>query len=131
MKTIEIEEIFDQKPSVVWKIISDLSRTDWVPGVEEISLEGNTREFFMEGMGKLKEKILLCDHEEMILKYSAIESPVELGHHLACIKLTENELGCSFQWTTEIEPEIYSPGIKQSMIASIDQLKKILKNQLP
>ena len=51
MKTIEIEEIFDQKPSVVWKIISDLSRTDWVPGVEEISLEGATREFFMEGMG--------------------------------------------------------------------------------
>ena len=51
MKTIEIEEIFDQKPSVVWKIISDLSRTDWVPGVEEISLEGDTREFFMEGMG--------------------------------------------------------------------------------
>ena len=74
MKTIEIEEIFDQKPSVVWKIISDLSRTDWVPGVEEISLEGDTREFFMEGMGKLKEKILLCDHEEMILKYSAVES---------------------------------------------------------
>ena len=102
-----------------------------MPGVEEISLEGDTREFFMEGMGKLKEKILLCDHEEMILKYSAVESPVELGHHLACIKLTENELGCSFQWTTEIEPEIYSPGIEQSMIASIEQLKKILKNQLP
>ena len=131
MKTIEIKEIFDQKPSVVWEIISDLSRTDWVPGVEEISLEGDTREFFMEGMGKLKEKILLCDHQEMILEYSAIESPVELGHHLARIKLIKNELGCSFEWTTEIEPEIYSPGIEQSMIVSIDQLKKILKNQLP
>jgi hypothetical protein len=58
-------------------------------------------------------------------------TPVELNHHLACIEISENEIGCGFKWTTEIDPEIYSSGIEQGMISSLKQLKKILNNQLP
>ena len=131
MKTLNLTENLSHKASVVWEVISDVSRTDWVPGVEKISLNEDTREFFMEGMGKIKEKIVLCDHENKILKYSAIESPVELNHHLACIEISENEMVCDFKLTTEIDPEIYSSGIEQGMISSLKQLKKILNNQLP
>ena len=131
MKTLSLTENLSYKASVVWEVISDISRTDWVPGVEEILLNEDTREFFMEGMGKIKEKIVLCDHENMVLKYSAIESPVELNHHLACIEIHEKEMGCDFKWTTEIEPEIYSSGIEQGMISSLKELKKILNNELP
>ena len=131
MKILNLYENLNQRDEVVWEVISNLSRTDWVPGVDTIFLEEDTREFFMEGLGKIKEKILLCDHKNKILKYSAIESPVELNHHLACIELTNNEKGCHFKWTTEIDPEIYSSGIEQGMISSLNQLKKILNNQLP
>ena len=131
MQTLSFSENLEQDIQTVWEIISDLSRTDWVPGVSEISLNDDTREFFMEGMGKIKEKILLCDHENKILKYSAIESPVELNHHFACIELSENDVGCEFKWTTEIDPGVYSSGIEQGMISSLKQLKKILNNQLP
>ena len=131
MKTLSLTENLNFKASEVWEVISDISRTDWVPGVDKISLSEDTREFFMEGMGKIKEKIVLCDHENKVLKYSAIESPVELNHHLACIEISENEMGCEFKWTTEIEPGMYSSGIEQSMITSLKQLKKILNNQLP
>jgi len=131
MQTLSFSENLEQDIQTVWEIISDLSRTDWVPGVNEISLNDDTREFFMEGMGKITEKILLCDHENKVLKYSAIESPVELNHHLACIELSENDVGCEFKWTTEIDPGVYSSGIEQGMISSLKQLKKILNNQLP
>ena len=131
MKTLKLTENLSHKASVVWEVISDISRTDWVPGVDKISLNEDTREFFMEGMGKIKEKIVLCDHENKVLKYSAIESPVELNHHLACIEISKNEKGCDFKWTTEIDPEIYSSGIEQGMVSSLNQLKKILNNQLP
>ena len=131
MKTISLKENLSHKASSVWGVISDISRTDWVPGVDKISLNEDTREFYMEGMGKIKEKIVLCDHENMVLKYSAIESPVELNHHLACIEVSENKMGCDFKWTTEIDPEIYSSGIEQGMISSLKELKKILNNQLP
>ena len=131
MKTLTITESLNHNVSLVWEIISDLSRSDWVPGVDEISMENDTREFFMEGMGKIKEKILLCDERNKVLKYSAIETPAEIKHHLACIELTESETGCDFSWSTEIDPEIYSSGVKQGMISSLEQLKKILDNQLP
>jgi len=94
-------------------------------------MENDTREFFMQGMGKIKEKILLCDERNKVLKYSAIETPAEIKHHLACIELTESETGCDFSWSTEIDPEIYSSGVEQGMISSLEQLKKILDNQLP
>jgi len=131
MNVLKLSESLNHTAVTVWKVISDLSRTDWVPGVDEISLQDDTRHFFMEGMGKIKEKIVLCDHKNMILKYTAIESPVELNHHLAYIEISENEMGCDFKWTTEIDPEIYSSGIEQGMISSLKQLKKILNNQLP
>ena len=108
MKTLTITESLNHNVSLVWEIISDLSRSDWVPGVDEISMENDTREFFMQGMGKIKEKILLCDERNKVLKYSAIETPAEIKHHLACIELTESETGCDFSWSTEIDPEIYS-----------------------
>ena len=131
MKTLTITESLNHNVSLVWEIISDLSRSDWVPGVDEISMENDTREFFMQGMGKIKEKILLCDETNKVLKYSAIETPAEIKHHLACIELTENETGCDFSWSTEIDPEIYGFGVEQGMISSLEQLKKILDNQLP
>tara|TARA_B100001123_G_C15144985_1_gene961170 strand:- start:12 stop:407 length:396 start_codon:yes stop_codon:yes gene_type:complete len=131
MKTLSLTEHLNHEASVVWEVISDISRADWVPGVEKISLNEDSREFFMEGMGKIKEKIIVCDHENKILKYSAIKSPVELKHHLASIEIKENEKGCDFKWTTEIDPEVYSSGIEQGMISSLQELKKILNNQLP
>ncbi len=68
MKTLSISKNLSHKASVVWEVISDISRTDWVSGVDKISLNEDTREFFMEGMGKIKEKIVLCDHENKVLK---------------------------------------------------------------
>jgi len=131
MKVLKLSESLNHKIETVWEVISDVSRTDWVPGVDEISLNGDIREFFMEGMGKIKEKVLICDERNKVLKYSAIETPAEIKHHLAYIELTESETGCDFSLSTEIDPEIYSSGVEKGMISSLEQLKKILDNQLP
>ena len=78
MKKIEEIREFNYEIEEIWTIISDISRSDWVPGVSKISLENDTRIFEMEGMGDLVEKILSCDHEEMELKYSAIKTETYL-----------------------------------------------------
>ena len=69
MKPIIVSETYPYKLDLAWEIISDLKRTDWVPGVENITLNGDVRSFTMEGMGKIKEKILLCDERKKILQY--------------------------------------------------------------
>jgi len=127
MKTIEEKRSFNVSPKMIWNIISDLSRSDWVPGVESITLEDNVRTFKMQGMGRLVEKIIKCDHDALELEYSAIETLAPINHHLAKIKLVskENE-STDFIWTTEIDPEEFADAIHQGMVSSLDQLELVL-----
>ena len=131
MEKIKISREINKPVSSVWEVISDLSRTDWVPGVEKIILIDDKRKFFMHGMGEITERILLCDHIEKRLEYSAVNSPVEINHHLATIKLSKKAGKCLFYWVTEIEPEIYGDAIKEAMVLSLNTLEGILCNQLP
>ena len=127
MKTIEEKRSFNVSPQMIWNIISDLSRSDWVPGVESITLEDNVRTFKMKGMGRLVEKIVKCDHDVYELEYSAIETLAPINHHLAKIKLVSNESeSTDFIWTTEIDPEEFADAILQGMVSSLDQLELVL-----
>jgi hypothetical protein len=127
MKTIEEKRSFNVSPQTIWKIISDLSRSDWVPGVESINLEDNVRIFKMKGMGRLVERILKCDHDALELEYSAVETIAPINHHLAKIKLISNENDSTdFIWTTEIDPEEFADAILQGMVSSLDQLDLVL-----
>tara|TARA_X000000368_G_scaffold216079_1_gene170552 strand:+ start:116 stop:511 length:396 start_codon:yes stop_codon:yes gene_type:complete len=127
MKTIEEKRSFNVPPQMIWNIISDLSRSDWVPGVESITLEDSVRTFKMKGMGRLVEKILKCNHDAYELEYSAIETLAPINHHLAKIKLVSNENeSTNFIWTTEIDPEEFADAILQGMVSSLDQLELVL-----
>ena len=126
----KIEEIkeFKATSDVLWNIISDIGRSDWVPGVESIKIEGNKRIFKMAGMGRLGEEIIECNHEKMELSYSAIETMAPIQHHLAKIKLISKEQNTIFSWTTEIDPPDFADAIRQGMLASLNELEKLLKN---
>ena len=84
----------------------------------------------MEGMGSITEKILECNHETMTLKYSAIETRTPIKHHLATMQLKSkgNDI-CELEWTTEIDPEVFSDAIYQGMLISVEGLKKVLANK--
>jgi len=127
MKYIQEKRLFNFSPQIIWSIVSDLSRSDWVPGVESITLEDNVRTFKMKGMGRLVEKIVKCDHDVYELEYSAIETLAPINHHLAKIKLVSNENeSTNFIWTTEIDPEEFADAILQGMVSSLDQLELVL-----
>ena len=114
--------------SFLWNILSDVTRCDWVPTIDSINLEGDCRVFEMDGMGKVRERILLLDNEYMKLKYSAIETPAPIQHHLATMQITEiDDSSCQLDWTTEIEPEIFAEAIHQGMLISIEGIKSIIK----
>tara|TARA_B100000959_G_scaffold228576_1_gene243939 strand:- start:5013 stop:5396 length:384 start_codon:yes stop_codon:yes gene_type:complete len=122
MKIIEERRLFDVRPEDIWEIISDLSRCDWVPGVERITLKGSKRTFKMKGMGQLVEEIHKCDHHNLELEYSAVETMAPINHHLARIKLTKEGDKTVFLWTTQIDPEEFSDAIREGMVSSLDQL---------
>ena len=126
MKTLKEEPIFNCSAESLWNILSDVSRCDWVPTIDKITLDGDCRFFEMEGMGTITEKILLKDNEKMVLQYSAIETPAPIEHHLATMKIVPNDNStCVLEWTTEIKPEIFADSIHQGMLVSIEGIKKI------
>tara|TARA_B110000438_G_scaffold2731_1_gene2824 strand:- start:178 stop:564 length:387 start_codon:yes stop_codon:yes gene_type:complete len=126
MKKIEEIREFDYEIEEIWKIISDVSRSDWVPGVSKITLENDTRIFEMEGMGDLVERIINCDNSSYELTYSAIKTAIPIDHHLAKIKLSQVKNKTVFNWSTEIEPEIFADAIQNGMQESLEGLQRVL-----
>ena len=127
MKTLNEITIFDCSANHLWSILSDISRCDWVPTIENITLEDDCSVFEMEGMGTVKEKILLLDNENMKLQYSAVETRTPIQHHLATMQITSfRKETCKLDWTTEIDPEIFADAIHQGMLISIDGIKKVI-----
>ena len=128
MKKLCETQIFECSAKTLWEILSNVSRCDWVPTIKEITLEGDCRLFEMEGMGTVKERILLLDNESMRLQYSAVETPTPIQHHLATMQISSiDESHCELEWTTEIEPEVFAEAVHQGMLISIEGIKKIIR----
>ena len=128
MKLLEEERIFNCSADVLWSILSDVSRCDWVPSVEEITLDRDCRLFKMAGMGRIVERILLLDNETMTLQYSAIETPVPVDHHRATMHVLEvDEERCQLEWKTEIDPDTFADGVHQGMVTSLQGIESLLR----
>ena len=127
MKVLREKKTLDCSASTLWSILSDVTRCDWVPTINKIELEGDCRIFEMEGMGQIKEQILLLDNETMTLQYSAIETRTPIDHHLATIQIKEDSDNSRIlNWSTEIEPDIFAEAIHQGMLLSIEGIKKVI-----
>tara|TARA_B100000579_G_C22833262_1_gene857209 strand:- start:1141 stop:1524 length:384 start_codon:yes stop_codon:yes gene_type:complete len=127
MKTLKEDIRLNCSAEELWSILSDIGRCDWVPTIEEITLEGDCRHFEMKGMGQITEKILKLDHANMLLQYSAIQTPAPVEHHLATMQIASiNDQKCMLSWTTEISPDIFADGIHQGMLVSIEGIQKII-----
>ena len=128
MKVLSESKVFACPAEELWEILSDVSRCDWVPSVEKISLEGVSRTFEMEGIGKVRENILSLDNVNMELQYSAVDTPNPIDHHLAKMQVTKlDNNSCELLWTTEIKPEIFAEAVHHGMLISIKEIEKVLK----
>ena len=129
MKVLSESKVFNCSAKTLWDILSDISRCDWVPSVDEITLEGVSRVFEMEGIGKVRENILSLDNENMKLQYSAVETPNPIEHHLATMQVVElDSENCELNWTTEIDPEIFSEAVHHGMLISIKCLEEVISD---
>ena len=126
MKTILVEEELPHAAATVWAIVGDVTRSDWVPGVDAISEVDDVRSFTMAEVGEVQERILINVADDFCLQYAAIKTPAKLEHHLATIQLTPAGEGCLITWTTEIAPPEFADSVEQRMKAAIKQLQQVL-----
>ena len=130
MKTVTLDAELESPIEKIWAIFADVTRCDWVPGVDAISEKNGIRSFNMAGIGEVQEKKLKLDDQNHCLQYSAIKTPSGVDHHLATIQLTALDNNrCQLQWTTEIEPDQFAAAIEQAMNISLDGLRSVLASQ--
>lgn len=111
----------------LWVILSDVTRCDWVPTVDAIRLEGSCRVFEMEGMGQVKERILLLDNDAKTLQYSAVETRTPIKHHLATMQVSAvDDDRCRLDWTTEIDPDLFADAVHHGMRVSIAGIVRVV-----
>lgn len=123
---IRIEHALPFAADVVWNVVGDPGRVDWVPGVESCEMETDVRRFRMAGAGELAERILLRDPERRRLEYGVVVSTPPLKSHRAAIEIREQPEGCLLIWETEVEPEVVEPFIRRSMEGALEQLERVL-----
>ena len=126
MKTVSLEHEFACPAGAVWEIVSDVCRSDWVPMVDAIVMDGDVRSFEMAGIGRIQERILEVDHDALRLRYSAISTPANIEHHLATICIVPEVDSCVLHWTTEIAPDQFADTVRGGMQLSISGLRKVL-----
>ena len=126
MKTVSLEQEFACPAGAVWVIVSDVCRSDWVPMVDAIAMDGDVRSFEMAGVGRIQERILEVDHDALRLRYSAISTPANVEHHLATICIVPEVDSCVLHWTTEIAPDQFADTVRGGMQLSISGLRKVL-----
>ena len=127
MRVLSERVQLDCSAKKLWSILSDIGRCDWVPTIDKIIVDGDSRFFEMEGMGTITEKILFKDDYQMVLQYSAIKTPAPIEHHLATMKIIPRDnFSCFLEWTAGIEPEIFAESIHRGTLASIEGIKNIL-----
>ncbi len=125
MIAVERQLLLAAAPSVVWAIVGDVTRIDWVPVITHCTLQGDVRTMTMTGVGEVQERILRRDPATMQLEYGLINNPRVTVHH-ARLQVRPHAAGCELVWITQIEPDALEPLIAAGMDASLTALRALV-----
>lgn len=128
MASIRITERIAASPDDAWKIISDVGNiSDWFPGIDESSAEGDTRRCSM-GEIELVEKIVTLDDELRRLQYSITESPMDIGHHLATVDILDDGGNTLIVYSCDITPDEGAAIMQPALEGGVQALKEKLES---
>ena len=122
---IDLNHHFECTADALWAIVGDPARSDWVPGVEALTMQDDVRRMQMAGAGVVAERITRRDDAARRLEYQVIESTPPLARHRASITVSEHDGGASMRWTTEVEPAAVERFIQASMAQCIARLEEL------
>ncbi len=117
----------------VWSLIGGFNALpDWHPAVEksELEEEGQMRRLSLAGGGTIIEKLEKINENERTYSYSIVDSPLPLANYTAILKVTEDEDGCTVDWSSQFDPAGGTEGEAADVVrgiyqAGFDNLKKM------
>ena len=108
MASEEVEVVVAAKADDVWAKVGDFGGVgDFLPGIDDLRLEGNDRVISMFGM-EIRERLVDKDDEARSISYTIVEGvPVE--RHRATITVEPRGDASLVRWGFEVEPDEMAP----------------------
>src|SRR3954452_25547268 len=99
------ETNIDRDPAVVWGIVREFGRLgEWMPGIDACDVDGDDRVLSMMGIS-VRERLVSRDDDKRVLTYSIVESPLNLEHHEATIRVDEGADGSHVTYDVDVAPD--------------------------
>lgn len=129
MTTIFADARIDRTPDEVWAVVGDIGGLSrWMPGIDAISLEGDSRVCEVGGGEvRLVEKVLSRDDTVRRYEYTITEGPVDFSHHRAAMSVVPEGTGSRFTWEITIEPDEAAEPMRATATAGAEALKSYLE----
>lgn len=127
MATIRHHAHIERSPEDVWKVVSDAGAiSNWFPGIDTSSAEGNTRRCSV-GESELAEEIVTVDDELRRFQYRISEGPMPVEFHLGTVDVLPDGDGSLVIYSTEILPDSAKPLLDPSIASGVQGLKAYLE----
>lgn len=124
--SVTIDHQFSATAEQLWAIVGTPDRIDWVPGATSCRVDGDIRSLTLQGAGRIKERILSHDNQELTMEYSCFETTAPLQSHRSRIEVIANADGCQLVWQTTVTPSEIEVFIRTSMKDCVTKLEEIL-----
>jgi carbon monoxide dehydrogenase subunit G len=99
------ETTIERDPAAVWAIVRDFGGLGaWMPGIETCEVEGDDRILGLMGIS-VRERLVSRDDDKRVLTYSIVESPMNLEHHEATIRVDDANGGSHVTYDVGVSPD--------------------------
>ncbi len=103
MAEASVERDLSHPPDAVWALVGDFGGIgEWLPGIEEIRIEGDDRVLGMLGM-EVRERLVARDDAGRSITYT-IADGVPIDSHRATITVVPAGAGSKVTWVNDVEP---------------------------
>src|SRR3954451_4630527 len=117
------ETTIESDPAAVWGIVREFASLDtWMPGIDACEAEGDDRVLSTMGIS-IRERLVSRDDDKRVITYSIVESPLNLEHHEATIRVDDAADGSHVTYDVDVVPDHVLDMLVQTYGQALAQLK--------
>jgi len=110
-------------PAAVWAIVREFGGLDtWMPGIDACEIEGDDRVLSTMGIS-VRKRLVARDDDKRVITYSIVESPMNLEHHEATIRVDDGDGGSHVTYDVSVVPDQLLDMLVQTYGQALDALK--------
>jgi hypothetical protein len=122
------ETTIARDPEAVWEVVRDFGGlAGWMPGIESCTVEGDDRVLGIMGIS-VRERLVMRDDDKRVLTYSIVESPMNLEHHEATIRVDDAPEGAHVTYDAAVVPDHLLDMLVQTYGQALAALKDKVEN---